>query len=506
MIKWQTFFESNYAFFFLGLIILILLPSSPIISKVPGQDSGVFLYAGQSILHGNIPYRDFWDHKGPIIYFINALGLLISEHTLWGQWIVRVILLTIAFNVIYSLVKKPYGCIPAAFSTSLAIIVSPILFGGFDSTEEYTLLPQALALYFINKTDVKKLDLFMIGVMTGICFLLRPNLIGIGIAIVVYLFYEGFKNRNLVSSCKKSLMILIGFAIVILLAIFYLHYNGALQNFWEQVFVYNMEYSRGSGVSIYERIKVFLRGLRTLNALGLLVLCSWTCVVFSQRLVVKKILILATIAFAIEAVLSSVSGRTYNHYFITWLLSSVILAAGFIESFLKDRRSLIKAKCIMILSIVLAIILSINYQQKVVRETIQDTGALAISQQVKAMTSPDDYVLSWGPSGTLNFLSERKAPTKYFYQLPFYSVGVDSDKMIREFFADIKKNKPAIIVDTKNKGSMYGEIPTIADDFVLREKNGAYQAQPAMLEITKYIRNHYDQQDFGEYTIYSRKD
>lgn len=506
MTKWQTFFERNYAFFLLGLIILMLLPSSPIISKVPGQDSGVFLYAGQSILDGNIPYRDFWDHKGPVIYFINALGLLISKHTLWGQWLVRVTLLTIAFNVIYSLVKKTYGFIPAAFSTSLAIIVSPILFGGFDSTEEYTLLPQAMALYFITKMDVKKMDLFMIGVMTGICFLLRPNLIGIGIAIVGYLFYEGFKNKDLVSSSKRSLLILIGFVIVILLAVFYLHYNGALQNFWEQVFVYNMEYSRGLGVSIYERIKVFLRGLRTLNALGLLVLCSWICVVFSQRLVVKKILLLATIAFAVEAALSSVSGRTYNHYFITWLSSAVILSAGFIESFLNHRESLIKGKWIMGVSIILAVVLSANFQQKMARELIQDTGSLAISQQVKAMTSPDDYVLSWGPSGTLNFLSERKAPTKYFYQLPLYSVGVDSDKMIREFFADIKKNKPAIIVDTKKKGSMYGEIPTIADDSVLREKNGAYQAQPAMFEITKYIRDNYNQQDFRGYTIYSRKD
>lgn len=46
-----------------------LLNSSVLLSPFPGWDSGVFLYFGNGILKGLIPYRDMIDHKGPLIYY-----------------------------------------------------------------------------------------------------------------------------------------------------------------------------------------------------------------------------------------------------------------------------------------------------------------------------------------------------------------------------------------------------------------------------------------------------
>ena len=68
-----------------GLVILFLfLPASLLyygnpLDHLPGMDNGVFLYGGQQLLVGKTPYLDFWDHKGPLIYFINALGLMIGK-------------------------------------------------------------------------------------------------------------------------------------------------------------------------------------------------------------------------------------------------------------------------------------------------------------------------------------------------------------------------------------------------------------------------------------------
>ena len=64
-----------------GLVLLFLfLPASLLyygnpLDHLPGTDNGVFLYGGQQLLAGKTPYLDFWDHKGPLIYFINAIGL-----------------------------------------------------------------------------------------------------------------------------------------------------------------------------------------------------------------------------------------------------------------------------------------------------------------------------------------------------------------------------------------------------------------------------------------------
>ena len=38
-----------------------------------GCDSCVFKQMGLAILSGKTPYLDLFDHKGPVIYFINAL-------------------------------------------------------------------------------------------------------------------------------------------------------------------------------------------------------------------------------------------------------------------------------------------------------------------------------------------------------------------------------------------------------------------------------------------------
>src|SRR3954447_17879480 len=37
------------------------------------EDSGIFLYVGQRLLHGDVLYRDIADNKPPLIYWLNAL-------------------------------------------------------------------------------------------------------------------------------------------------------------------------------------------------------------------------------------------------------------------------------------------------------------------------------------------------------------------------------------------------------------------------------------------------
>src|SRR5215212_5827918 len=64
--------------------IIALFPSNPNNMTLPSRDSGVFLYLGLRFLNGDIPYRDVWDHKPPLIYFVDALGLIITPHALWG--------------------------------------------------------------------------------------------------------------------------------------------------------------------------------------------------------------------------------------------------------------------------------------------------------------------------------------------------------------------------------------------------------------------------------------
>ena len=50
--------------------------------RTPGFDSSVYLYVAEGLLEGELPYRDRWDHKPPLIFLINVVGLLLAD--VWG--------------------------------------------------------------------------------------------------------------------------------------------------------------------------------------------------------------------------------------------------------------------------------------------------------------------------------------------------------------------------------------------------------------------------------------
>src|ERR1043165_359368 len=71
--------------------IIALFPNNPVNMTLPSRDSGVFLYVGWRFLSGDIPYRDVWDHKPPLVYFVDALGLTLTPPSLWGVWLLQIV-------------------------------------------------------------------------------------------------------------------------------------------------------------------------------------------------------------------------------------------------------------------------------------------------------------------------------------------------------------------------------------------------------------------------------
>src|ERR1051326_1095833 len=62
-------------------------------------DEGVFLTIAQEILHGRLPYRDVFDHKGPAIYYLLAGVLALTGHLPFTTQIVLARLLGVGANV-----------------------------------------------------------------------------------------------------------------------------------------------------------------------------------------------------------------------------------------------------------------------------------------------------------------------------------------------------------------------------------------------------------------------
>jgi hypothetical protein len=122
-----------------GLALKIYLPISPAFA-FPDRDSGVFLYTGRQVLDGKIPYRDVWDHKGPFIFYLNALGLMLTNGSAWGVWTLELVWVLVSVLSLFLLLREATADIPAVIGSLIFLLGLLQALDGGNFTEEYGLL------------------------------------------------------------------------------------------------------------------------------------------------------------------------------------------------------------------------------------------------------------------------------------------------------------------------------------------------------------------------------
>lgn len=229
-----------------GLGLVAYIQVSPLASPWLERDQGVFTYIGNLILHGGIPYRDIWDHKPPLIYFINALGLLIGGR--WGVFVVEAVCGILAAVVGYAAMRRLVGKRAAFLGIMFFFLAQIACMSRGNFSESYSPVLQSLALLclagFINHKESGWLWL-VIGVLGGTAFLFKQTMIGLWLAFGVYLLAAWvFRWERL--AWRKIIWMAVGALIPISLVALYLALNGALSAFWNDAFVYNFFYSNRS--------------------------------------------------------------------------------------------------------------------------------------------------------------------------------------------------------------------------------------------------------------------
>src|SRR5687768_18311146 len=80
------------AMLLLLLALTVLVQANPG-TRVPGRDYGFYVYIGDQIIHGKLPYLDAWESKPPAIVYVNAVGLGHERGSRWGVGIIELIAL-----------------------------------------------------------------------------------------------------------------------------------------------------------------------------------------------------------------------------------------------------------------------------------------------------------------------------------------------------------------------------------------------------------------------------
>ena len=450
-------------------VVLFILALESFIGT-PWRDSGVFIYMAEGILRGEVPYLDRWDHKPPLIYAINLVGLLVSGGHIWGIWLLEALFLLGSLVIAFAVLRENFGI--AAAVISIPIFLHYFLelseFGNF--TEQYALLFQFLALHLFvaaeRQSDSKPWLPLAIGVCAAAAFLLRPNLVGLWIAIGLYWVLRSRPAR------RRIVWAGAGAATVFLLAASVLAVVGGLSVFLDAVFVYNLVYAGGTSsmdrIGVVARLKDYFHPLLPLPVIGGAIGYYLSRKVHCERY--RSLLLLALIWLPIEIVFISLSGRTYLHYYMTLLpVFSVFLAffigvsiSGLLRRMKIKSRDRIHANLLAVFAtLVIVVSLAINFQDKLgalvsrLETYLTDDKAMQgryarVVERIRTTTAPGDTILVWGAESQIYLFSQRRAPTRFFYQYPLVTPGYASGALFDEFVSDITANQPVMIIDTRN--------------------------------------------------------
>jgi hypothetical protein len=203
-----------------------------------GYDPSIFEQMGLGMLHGRIPYVDLFDHKGFLLYIINALGLLISPgHT--GIYILLSLCLSLTFfcwlRISDNFVNRSVRYFPALITMLFALLCE-----GGNMTETWSLCAISIPIYYLVRyvcqgEMIRFHESFYIGLCIGFVANLRLNNIIPVFAVCIYMFIDFCCRKDFPRLIYSILSVLGGFCLVTLALIaLYIGLYGVqyLKDYW----------------------------------------------------------------------------------------------------------------------------------------------------------------------------------------------------------------------------------------------------------------------------------
>lgn len=495
--------ETIATWLFLGALVLIVLQqSNPYFTKLE-RDAGAYAYIGSQIAKGEPPYISVWESKPPGIFFINAIAILLGRGTRWGIFAMEFLFVFGSSLSGYHFIRKQFGLVQAIIASIFWLYSLNNVLAGGNFTEEYSLLFGFCALYlFYLSTKNKSLWLDVgLGITFGCTFLIRQNNAGVHIAILVTIFLIGIYTKTLQATFKRMFIIGLSAFIPILAISLYLLQQGAFDKFLEAAVFYNFFYA-GNRTNLFSS---FPSGIAWMGFSAGASLLGYTIAFFlllddiKNKRPLNSIILWLIIGGVIEVILSSLSNRNYEHYFINWLpvvaCSVAVLTNQTLTPLIAwaDKNSNKFIGVVLFVTVFFFGTVPITFANSIKPLLFDRSKKIEyvdlVAQFVNANTTPEQTVLVWGGQAGINFLSKREAPTSHLFY-PLYPPSQISDKNSVEFYQDITTAPPELIVD----GSVFDPnnlipLSTTAPLKWLEEHNALIP--PYLLDFLKYVQENY---------------
>lgn len=465
------------------------------------RDEGAYGYIAQRILAGELPYRDAFDHKPPLVYYVYASFIKFFGNSIEAIRIPTLVYSLATTAAIFYLGFLLFGARGGLVSALLFAVFSggPLIQGSSSNTETFMILPLILALIFFLKG--KKMDYFWAGLFSGIAVMFKQVAIFNFLVLFGFLVFRRVKLHNELPACRQGrrgikrfcgfqsavprevFYLIAGFLFVPFFFATYFWLKGALPNYIYSVFLVNRQYLQAIPFGLWDRM---LHGVYTTFAIARLEnAVLWALAVIGSVYIVARGRSRQSLVLFFWSLVSllavSASGLFFGHYYIQ-LVPGLCLLSAFSFKVIKERSGKLIKIVLFVPAILLiwpAVVYQLPYHFKYSPEEIsirqygQDSYVTSyhLAQILKRELKPGEKVFVWAANPEFYFYLGQKAPTKYFNYLDW----METESIKMQIIKEITINEPDYIIWTKYAPNYQKLVRLVINDYRLIAQPGGWK-------------------------------
>ncbi|MDT2827525.1 prepilin-type cleavage/methylation protein [Enterococcus viikkiensis] len=476
-----------YAILFVMFVLIAFsFRDNPFSKVLSGHDSSMFLYFGRGISDGLVPYKDMLDHKGPFLFIIEYMAILIGFGNIsMGIWIVECLFLLGSIIFLFKtsclyVESKLVSSVALAFMTPIFILC----YDGGNYSEEFALLFISISFYLFSKAvlqkNVSQLEYVLIGICGAATFFIRINMISLWVVFCLVVLFENLFNKRINLLLKQIRGIFIGGVLVVSIMVILSLFQNNLREMIQQAFIMNFLYSDSN---ISEKITVAYSFIDLLLKTGIFPMIVIGCAYFfvDNKKIQNKVIIILLIYFIMNFFTVILSGRYYTHYLITQFVPIAIFLAfsiDFITLTLVKRRKKIFTMMLLLTMVLPSSVLAIkNYNWRFsIDESMDVKQTRSIANYIEKNSSPKETIYVHNINANIYLLSNRYSNSRFFV-LP--AVNYENfNELKKEFSRELQSNPPKYIVirkqfleDKYNKSNLNNEVYSVLEKNYHQNKN-----------------------------------
>ncbi len=444
---------------FLGLLPVILY--LPVLSAPFERDESVYATIARGLLDGDVPYRDLFDNKPPLVFGWYAFSFVVFGENEFAPRIVAALLLSMTTLALFAEARLLYTRRVAYIAASAFALSTGLPFVALHAnTEAYMLLPMVMSLLtFTMGMRSGRLGWFLAaGALGALAVMTKQvavwNLAALALTAIVW----RWRSSEPVAGRGAPLVFLAaGTAAATALIATPFFAVGALGDLAYANVSYNRLYIEA--LTFGDRALNFAEGGAFVFAIAAPLLAAAGLGLVKVLLKGRRAVDYLLVAWAVASIAGvAMAGRFFPHYFLHALPAAAVLAAVVAFEYFPGagsrrvpRPALLAVTALTVLAVTTngALYLApwrseqriapVVFYQKQWAENSELLGAY-----IAARTSPDDTIFNLGRESQIYFYADRRPAARYFYD---YVYAYDEDT-VRVTIEALRSARPAYIIDS----------------------------------------------------------